>query len=93
VTLARRFGDCKDQSALLVKLLRTAGHPAHLALLRTGSAEDVDPELPGLGSFDHAIVYVAGDVPLWIDPTDAYSGHGELPLHDQGRRALVAAPG
>ncbi len=34
---------------------------AHVALLRTGRYGDVVPSLPGLGDFDHAIVYIPGD--------------------------------
>ncbi len=65
-TLARRYGDCKDQATLLVAMLRVAGIPAQVALLRTGRYDDVAPALPGLGDFDHAIVYVPGDP----DPAD-----------------------
>ena len=71
-TLARRYGDCKDQATLLVAMLRVAGIPAHVALLRTGRYGDVVPSLPGLGDFDHAIVYIPGDQrprPMWIDPS------------------------
>jgi hypothetical protein len=57
-TLARRYGDCKDQATLLVAMLRAAGIKAHVALLRTGRYDDIAPNLPGLGDFDHAIVYV-----------------------------------
>ncbi len=92
-TLRRKYGDCKDQAALLVAMLRAAGVPAHVALLRGGEGPDVDPELPGLGAFDHAIVRVAVDPPVWIDPTDPYAAPGELPTPDQGRLALVAASG
>lgn len=90
-TRARQFGDCKDQATLLVALLRASGVPAHVALLRAGEGIDVDPALPGL-SFNHAIVYVPGKPALWIDPTDRYARAGEVPVADQGRRALVAAP-
>ena len=91
-TLARRYGDCKDKATLLVAALREIGVPAYVALLRAGSAEDVNEELPGLGAFDHAIVYVPGSPALWIDATDPYSMLGELPTPDQGRLALVASP-
>ncbi len=89
-TLRQKYGDCKDQAALLVKMLRTAGIPANVALLRSDDGEDVDPDLPGLGGFNHAIVYVPGKFPLWIDPTAETRPAGELPLNDQGRRALIA---
>lgn len=91
-TLARRFGDCKDKAVLLTALLRREGVPAYVALLRSGWGPDAEPELPGLGLFNHAIVFVPGAEPLWIDPTDPHSPLGSLPLADQGRFALVAAP-
>ena len=87
--LQRRFGDCKDQAALLVSMLRAAGHPASVALLNAGVRESVQENLPGLSSFNHAIVHVAGDPPLWIDPTDPFTAVGELPLADQGKFALI----
>ncbi len=93
--LARGYGDCKDKATLLVALLRRAGVPAYVALLRAGPGQDVEPELPGIGhmgSFDHAIVFVPGTPALWIDATDPYSPIGELPPGDQGRLALVASP-
>jgi transglutaminase-like putative cysteine protease/tetratricopeptide (TPR) repeat protein len=91
-TLARRYGDCKDQAVLLLGLLRQEGIPAYLALLNAGVGPDIDPELPGLGLFNHAIVYVPGASPLWLDPTDPYTPLGSLPLADHGRHALIAAP-
>jgi transglutaminase-like putative cysteine protease/Tfp pilus assembly protein PilF len=93
-TLGRRFGDCKDKAVLLVAALRALDIPAYVALLAAGEDDpDVDPALPGFGAFDHAIVYVPGTPALWIDPTDPYARLGELPASDQGRQALVAAPG
>ena len=91
-TLSRRFGDCKDKAVLLTALLRREGIPAYLALLNTGPGPDALPELPGLGLFDHTVVYVPGGSPLWIDATDPYSPLGELPAGDEGRWALVASP-
>jgi transglutaminase-like putative cysteine protease len=92
-TWTRKYGDCKDQATLLVALLRRAGVPAHVALLRAGLDEDVDPSQPTLRYFNHAIVYVPGGKPIWIDPTDEYARAGELPLVDRGRLALIVAPG
>ncbi len=92
-TLARKYGDCKDKSSLLVAMLRVAKIPAYVALLNAGSREDVAPDLPGVGLFDHAIVYVPGNPDLWIDATDEYARLGEIPNGDQGRLALIARPG
>src|ERR1044072_1119804 len=94
-TLRRRFGDCKDKSTLLVAALRASGIEAHLALLSAGGDEDVSPELPGFGMFDHAIVYVPrpGGADLWIDATAEYTRVGTLPAQDSARLALIIRPG
>lgn len=96
-TLRRRFGDCKDKSTLLVAALRAAGIDAYLALLSAGDDQDIAPDLPGLGMFDHAIVYVpgAGDggKDLWIDATSDNARVGTLPAADTNRLALVIRDG
>jgi len=91
-TLKRGFGDCKDKSVLLIQRLRAAGIPAFLALLTPYPAPDVDPDLPGIEGFSHAIVYVPAEHPLWIDPTAEYTPATRLPFMDQGRLTLVASP-
>jgi len=95
-TLKRKYGDCKDKATLLVAMLRAAGIPADLALLDAGSGRDINPELPGFGMFDHAIVYVpaaGSNGELWIDATAEYSQVGTLPWIDYGRSALIIADG
>jgi tetratricopeptide (TPR) repeat protein len=89
-TWNQKYGDCKDKSVLLVSLLRSAGIPAYIALLDAGFGQDVMPDLPGIGLFDHAIVYVPGSPDVWIDATDEYARPGQLPSADQGRLALIA---
>ena len=89
-TLQRKYGDCKDKAALLVGMLRAAGLDAYVALLAAGSGTDVDEHLPGLGLFNHAIVYVASEPALWIDATSPETRVGFLPAGDQGRLALIA---
>lgn len=90
-TLKRNYGDCKDKASLLVAALRSIGLKSYLALLSAGFDTDVDANLPGLGVFNHAIVYVAADPPLWIDATSAETRVGDIPPADQGRLALVAS--
>lgn len=94
-TLSRKYGDCKDKATLLVTMLRAAKIPAYVALLNAGSRMDVPAELPGMGLFDHAIVYIPGnprrgEPALWIDATDRYARLGQLPINDQGRWSLIA---
>lgn len=88
--LRRKFGDCKDQSSLLVALLRKVGISAHVALLNASTAEDTIASLPGAQQFNHAIVYIPGKTALWIDPTSSYTRVGDLPVGVEGRLALVA---
>ncbi len=90
-TLAKKYGDCKDKATLLVVMLRSAGIPANVVLLSVEARIDVPADLPGMGMFDHAIVYVPGKNPLWIDATDRYAQLSQIPMGDQGRLALIAA--
>lgn len=90
--LNHKYGDCKDKATLLVTMLRAAGIPAYVALLNAGSRYDVPVDLPGMGLFDHAIVYVPGAHDVWIDATDPWARLGQLPANDQGRHALIARP-
>jgi tetratricopeptide (TPR) repeat protein/transglutaminase-like putative cysteine protease len=92
-TLRRKFGDCKDKSTLLVAALRASGIEAYLALLSSDGGQDVSPELPGLGMFDHAIVYIPGTPELWIDATAEYTRVGTLPAADTNRLALIVRAG
>ncbi len=90
--LDRGFGDCKDQATMLVTLLRDAGISAHLVLLQAGY-EPTDPApLYDPTYFNHAIVYVDGPEPLFIDPTSPITPVGWLPPSDQGRWALIISP-
>jgi len=94
--LKRHYGDCKDKATLLVAMLRAAGIPANLALLSAGTGIDVNPELPGMNRFNHAIVYVPAadsDPALWIDATAEFNAVGTLPYEDADRLALIVAPG
>jgi hypothetical protein len=69
-TWARRFGDCKGKTALLVGLLRELGVEAEPALVNTNGGDGMDTRLPAIGWFDHAIVraYIGGKV-YWLDGT------------------------
>lgn len=91
--IARGYGDCKDKATMLVALLRSAGYKAWVSLVNTGPGTDVDPELPGIGKFDHAIVFVEDGAGIWFDPTVELSYAATLPFYDQYRYSLIARPG
>ena len=85
-------GDDSDRATLVVALLRQAGIRAEVAMLASGSGHKPDPDLPGMGGFDRAIVRAQiGARELWIDPADDLARPGQLPEHEQGRRVLVMA--
>jgi transglutaminase-like putative cysteine protease/tetratricopeptide (TPR) repeat protein len=94
VCVQRGYGDCKDQSAALVAVLRAAGHEAHLALLAADNGAEAPAEAVSLRRFNHAIVQVRlPEGPLWIDPTAPHLALGDLPRPCQNRLALVIALG
>jgi hypothetical protein len=72
VVYARRWGDCKEKSLLMVTMLRALGVDASPALVNTERRQDIVHDLPNAGSFDHAIVHVKFDgQDYWLDPTRA----------------------
>jgi len=91
--LERKYGDCKDKSTLAVALLRSAGIDAHVALLLSSIGADVDPGLPGMDAFNHAIVYVPGAPDIWLDLTDPDLRLYVVSPANQGRHALIARSG
>lgn len=86
----RGFGDCKDQALLLVAVLRARRLSASVALVQASRGATPSDQVPGLNAFDHAIVYVDSDPPLWIDPTVDGLPVGPLPPYLQGAKALIA---
>jgi tetratricopeptide (TPR) repeat protein len=69
-TWARRFGDCKAKTALLVALLRELGIDARPVLVNTQEGDFVATRLPMVGAFDHAIVEARiGGRSYWLDGT------------------------
>jgi hypothetical protein len=92
-SLSRGFGDCKDKATILISILREQGLPAYMALLKISTNQDVNPAVPGLESFDHAIVYLDTEPPIWIDPTTDLNRTAALPAWDRDRNALIIRPG
>ena len=87
----RRYGDCKDKASLLVALLREAGVPANIALVRTVNIGHIEAEPPSMWTFNHAIAYVPS-LDLFLDGTAETSGWRETPHMDQGALALIVGP-
>lgn len=99
-TWARRFGECKAKTALLIALLKELGVDAEPALVSAYGGEGLDKRLPRMGAFDHVIVRaVIGGKVYWLDGTRPGDGdldsiaiprhHWALPVRAEGS-ALVA---
>lgn len=85
---SRQFGDCKDKASLLVAMLREAGVPANIVIVRTSDEGEVHPYPASLSYFNHAIAYVP-QFDLFLDGTAEFSGIHELPEMDQGGLCLI----
>ena len=83
-----RMGDCKDKAALLVTLLREAGIPARMVLLRTANLGPAVSKMALLEDFNHAIAYLPEDG-LWLDGTASGNDVRALPGLDRNAWALV----
>jgi transglutaminase-like putative cysteine protease len=76
--LARRYGDCKDKTLLLVTILRELGIGAWPALVHSTHGRGVIERAPGPGAFDHVVAKVRlGDKDYWLDATASGQG-GDL---------------
>ncbi|HEX4846920.1 MAG TPA: DUF3857 domain-containing transglutaminase family protein [Novosphingobium sp.] len=69
-TWARRFGDCKGKTVLLIALLKELGIEARPVLVNTESGDFVGARLPTMEAFDHVIVEATIDgKSYWLDGT------------------------
>ncbi len=94
LTLAQRYGDCKDKAFLLCMLLHELGVDARPAMVNTKWRHRLDDYLPSPFVFDHVIARVAaGGRTYWIDGTIAEQG-GRLATIEtpNDERALVIDP-
>lgn len=69
-TWARRYGDCKGKTALLIALLRELGVQPEPVVVSTMFGDGMDQRSPMIGLFDHVLVRatIAGRT-YWLDGT------------------------
>ncbi len=86
--LNNRYGDCKDQTTLLVYLLRAVGIEAYPALINPlGAPQQFQVPTP---FFYHVITYVPHNGnELWLDPTSGVTPFPQLFFSDQGRQTFI----
>ncbi|HEX8558644.1 MAG TPA: DUF3857 domain-containing protein [Pyrinomonadaceae bacterium] len=107
-TFARQYGDCKDKATLMRAMLRSVRLDSYAVLIYSGDRTRVREDWVSPGQFNHCIVAVrvsdetqAASVVrhpslgrlLVFDATDPSTPVGDLPDHEQGSFALVAAGG
>lgn len=94
-TLERRYGDCKDKSALLITLLKEMGIEAYPALINTRIRHKLSDRLPSMTAFDHVITTVNYEgKQVWLDPTREYQfGNIDEIYQPKYGLSLVLKPG
>jgi transglutaminase-like putative cysteine protease len=89
--VATGYGDCKDKATLFIAVVKALGFSAYPVLLNSG--DRVEPALPSIGRFNHAIAAVESSAGrVYVDLTAELVPYGQLPPSDQGQFALVVYP-
>ena len=89
--LKSRYGDCKDQTALMQAMLRAVGIESSAVLINSRATYQL-PEVPQAGIFDHAIVHIPS-LDLFVDLTDRDPPLGSLPTQLYGKPGLLTSTG
>lgn len=103
---AKKYGDCKDKATLMRAMLRVVKIDSYAVLIYSGDRTFVREDWASPNQFNHCIIAVKiGDETkspsvvqhpslgrlLIFDATDDATPVGDLPWHEQGSFALVAA--
>ena len=103
---SKQYGDCKDKATLMRAMLKVLKLDSYPVLIYSGDRTRVREEWVSPGQFNHLILAVRvsdeTQAPavvahptlgrlLVFDPTDPNTPVGDLPDHEQGSYALVAA--
>jgi transglutaminase-like putative cysteine protease len=76
IVLKNKYGDCKDQAALMTALLAAKGITSELVLINGGNTHTLD--LPAtLAALNHVMIYLP-EFDLYDDPTASFSSFGAL---------------
>lgn len=87
----KKYGDCKDNSSILYKMLEIAGLKGQLTWIGTRDIPYKYQELPTPKVDNHMILtYLDGDTPYFLDATGRYVEINYPTSFIQGKEALVA---
>jgi hypothetical protein len=91
--LAKRFGDCKDYTCLIVSMARALGLDAHPALCHRGRQFEVCEELP-VSQFNHMVAHFrSAGKDYWYDGTNQSGIPGMTADDLVNTRALIVEKG
>ena len=91
--LAKKFGDCKDYTCLIVSMARALGLDAHPALCYRGRSYEVSESLP-VSQFNHMIAHFrSGGKDYWYDGTNGSGTPGVTADDLVNARALIVERG
>jgi len=95
VTLARRYGDCKDKTVALIALLTAQGFETYPVLVNTSLQKVLGNLHPTIHAFNHVIARTTvNGKQYWLDPSRKYQGQNlEKTFQPDYDMALVIAPG
>jgi hypothetical protein len=90
---SNKYGDCKDQSILLIAMLKEVGIKAYPVLIGTKNVPKLQRDFPTM-LFNHCIVLaqIEGE-DIFLDPTGETVLFGDLPQGDQDRSVFVCFEG
>ncbi len=87
--LSQAYGDCKDQTVLIIALLKQADIKAYPAMINTYPGAKFDDELPML-NFDHMITYVETKTDkYWLDTSGQTGTFPGISLNLEDKKAFV----
>jgi hypothetical protein len=82
LTLERRFGDCKDKTALFLQMAELAGINASPVLVSSHRKNLEKLGLPSIAYFDHMVSCgLIGNVRFCVDLTDPYTSAESFPVY------------
>ena len=89
-----KYGDCKDQTVLLISMLKSIGIDAYPVLVRYGQETyPLERVTPSPAEFTHMIAYTNIDgQDLWLDPLEEGIDLGEIPYSLTEERLFVLRP-
>jgi hypothetical protein len=87
----KRYGDCKDMTSIIKKMMDYAGLPCYYSWVGTRGIPYTYAELPSVQTDNHMVAaYLKEDSVIVMDGTLRHLNFGQVPDHIQGKDMLIA---